>query len=187
MRGNPVMIPVELALPPPVGKPPKTPEEMLHAAVRLSFVMACFALLDTNLVPLTVMTGFRGSIIKSLAIMIGYPDLLRYMFWGSITLSVPFLITQFSPFVRPEGGWRRRWHGCTIRWQQQFRKLAMVGYLLAGLAWLVMAWYGSRGLDIGNYPIALWTHAAANLAFARVLAMSINHELIRQIFWRDAQ
>ena len=182
MSTDPVTVPVELTLPPPSDRPPKSAEELAHLAARFAFVCACFAMADTNIVPITVIGNHIKTAIGTTAILTGHPQIVLTAFWLSLLLSMPFLITQFSPFHRPKNEWLIRWHRFTIRWQMTFRRIAMLGYLIGGIAWCVLAWR-SWGLDIGNYNLALWSHTIINLAFARILASSINHELLRQIYW----
>jgi hypothetical protein len=52
--------------------------------------------------------------------------------------------------------------------------------LLGGVAWAAIALLSGE-LDKGAYGIVLWLNAILNLAFAFVLGLSANHELLRDL------
>lgn len=163
---NPVTVPAELTTPPPESKPPKSEVEHMRDAVRLSFAITTLVMLGINIVPEVLIPNWVGSLLKSSAIVTGYPTVMLCMFIASLALATPFLVIQI---ISPDCSWRQ----CFTRW-------ATYGHLLGGLAWAAMALL-SDGLDKGAYGIVLWLNAILNLAFAFALGLSANHELLRDL------
>lgn len=178
MKG-PATVPAELSSPPPLAAPPKSQEEYAEEAQRLAFIFAILGTLALNYSPLTLVGSMFPSPLRAAAIVTGYPLAIYWAFVAHLLMVVPFGATQlFSP--------KCRWHGLrdfSSRHRGKCVWLAVYGYMTSGLAWFAMAW-SSGALDIGEYRNLLWFAAFVNLGTARVLAASLNHEVLRRLYSR---
>lgn len=166
MRPEDITVPLELSLPPPITKAYKTELEQVHQASRLAWTNFTLLLLLVNLGPPLLIPDWTDSAMKRIALVTELPDVFFGAYLLSIVLMAPFVfMTIFLPRCR----WRR-----TVNFG------AAVGGLIAFAAWGLLGGM-SLGLDFGNYSFLLFLTAAANLSFAFTLALSRNHEVLREV------
>lgn len=163
---DPPTVPEELALPPPSKRPPLSELEHAHLATRLAFLLACCVILIINTVPLALIDEIRPTAIGAIAKASKWPQPFWMTFLGA-TIGV-------VPFVASLAFWPR------CRWRRHATVLAALASFSAGMAWVMLAAFANY-LDFGMYVVVLALHGVANLGFGFVLALSRNHELLREL------
>ena len=159
----------ELALPPPMEIPPLSEVESTRLANRMWAVLMTFTLMVLNFVPTLLTLDPVPSLINNIAIVTtsGNTYIVTIMAGLGIVLSIPYLIMLiFAP---------RCVHRVAII------NTAAAGYACAAVIWVLMARL-STGLDYGYFAYVLGAHGLVNLAAFFFIALSRNHEILRELY-----
>ena len=159
----------ELLSPPPREVPPRSEMEIARLSNRIWSVVVGLTMAGINVVPGLLIFDYINSVMLQAAIVAtsGKPWMIAVATTIGLVFATPHIFMMaFSP---------------TCKWRIGIQKLAAVGYAFAALGWASMALL-SRGLDYGFFGWILTFDGIMNLVVFFAIALSRNHEILRELF-----